>query len=92
MACANGLICRLEPRLNSCSQRPEIAHALHFVIRQLDIEMLFQAREHFKSLQAIDSEFLEKIVAGRKRCARHLEMLCREIQNFIGGLVDRPHE
>ena len=55
-----------EPRLDARGERMEVGDALHFVIRQLDAEMIFQAREQFERLQAVDPQLLVKIVARLK--------------------------
>src|SRR6266446_6631367 len=48
--------------------------------------MIFQARKHFQSLQAVDAEFLEKIVIRGERTRWQLKMLRRQIQDFLRGL------
>jgi hypothetical protein len=81
----------LQARLDARRKCSEIADALHFVVGQLDAEMMFQPREHFQRLQAINSEFLEEIIGRRKRFARYFEMFGGEVQDFVGGLVDGSH-
>ena len=63
-----------EPGLDAFSKRVEIADALDLVIWKLDIEMIFQAREQFKRLQAVDSQLLVEIVARLKFGPREFEM------------------
>lgn len=87
----NLLVRQLQSRLNACGERAEIADALHFVVGELDAEMLFETREHFKRLQTIDAELFEKIVGRRKRFSWHFEMFCCEVKNFFGRLVDGSH-
>jgi hypothetical protein len=82
---------RLEPCLNSARERVKIAHALHFVIRQLDAEMLFETREHFERLQAVEAKFLVEIVSGRECFSRHFKLPRCQPQDFIGGLLDGSH-
>src|ERR1700730_9168628 len=43
-----------KPGLNARSQGAEVADAGDFVVRKLDAKVIFQAREQFKSLQAVD--------------------------------------
>ncbi len=62
----NRSLTRLQTRLNPRRERAKIADALHFVIGQFDIEMMFEPREHFERLQTINSKFLEKIIATQK--------------------------
>ena len=57
----------------------EVADALHFIVEQLDVEMIFQAREHFEGLQAIDPEFLVEIVVGCERARGDLELQGGEV-------------
>jgi hypothetical protein len=82
----------LQARLNARRESAKIAHALHFIVGKLDAEMMFEPGEHFERLQTVDSEFFEKIVVWRERFARNIEMLCSEIQHFVGGLVDGSQE
>jgi hypothetical protein len=83
---------RLEPGLNAGRKRAEIVHALHFVVGQLDAEMLLDAGEHFEGLQAIDSEFLEKVIVWRERFPRHLKLRGREVEYLVGRLVEGWHK
>ena len=50
--------------MDAFGKRAEIADALEFVVGQLDVEMLLDAREQIERLQAVDAELLEEIVAG----------------------------
>ena len=63
-----------EPCLDARGEGAEIADALNFVIGQLDAEVVFEAREQFKRLQAVDSELLVEIVAGLEAGARDFKM------------------
>ncbi len=65
-ALAPGAHAASEPRLNAVGQRAEIGYALHFVVGQLDAEVMFQAREQIERLQAVDLELFVKIVVRRK--------------------------
>jgi hypothetical protein len=69
----------------------EIAHALEFVVGQLDVKMLLEAREQIERLETIDAELLEEIVAGAKLLARHLEVLGSQLQNLIRCFFDGVH-
>src|SRR2546430_1827822 len=69
----------LQAGVNPFSKGLEVADALNLVIGQLDVEMIFEAREHFQRLQAVDAEFLEKIVSRRERSHGQLKMLCRQV-------------
>ena len=69
-------------------ERAEIADALQFVIRQLDVEMLLEPREQVERLQAVDAERLEEIVVRLELFARHFEMRRGELQDFVRCLFD----
>ena len=43
-----------KPGLNARSQGAEVADAGDFVVGKFDAKVIFQAREQFKSLQAVD--------------------------------------
>ncbi len=73
--------------MNAFGQGAEIADALEFVVRQLDVEVLLDARQQIERLQAVDSQLLEEIVVGRELLARHLEMRGGQIQHFVGGVL-----
>jgi hypothetical protein len=60
--------------LYTFGERPEITDALKFVIGQLDVKMLFEARQQIERLQAVDAERLEEVVVSAKLLARHFEM------------------
>jgi hypothetical protein len=83
---------QLEPCLDSSGESVEVADALDFVIGELDAEMIFDSREEFERLQAVNSELLVEIVARFESGARNFEMCRRKIQNFLGGLFDRFHD
>ncbi len=73
------------------SQRAKVADALHFVIRQLDAEMVFESRQQFKRLQAVNAEGFEKIVVRRECRAIRFEMGGRKRQNFVNDLFESTH-
>src|SRR6516164_3368726 len=54
-----------EAGLDAFGECSKIADALDFVIRQLDLKVIFQARKHFQRLQAVNAELLVEIVLGR---------------------------
>src|ERR1035438_2134495 len=64
----------LQPCLNLGGKCAEIGHALQFVIRQLNPEVIFQLREQVERLQAVDTERLEEVFVGREFLARHFEV------------------
>src|SRR5579871_1488348 len=82
----------LQAGLDARGQRAEIAHALHLVVGQLDIEMIFDAAQQFERLQAVDAQLLEEIVISRKRARRHVEMLRGQVEDLLSRLVDGTHE
>src|SRR5271170_6337304 len=53
--------------------------------------MIFEPAQHFERLQAVDSELFEEIVFGRERTRRHIKVLRRQIEDFLGGLLKRTH-
>ena len=69
--------------MNSLGQRAEIRDALQFVIRQLDMKMILDARQKIERLQAIDAQRLEKIIIGLELRSRHRKMLRRKNQNLL---------
>jgi len=81
-----------EPRLDARCQRLEITDALYFVIGKLHVEVIFQTREQFQCLQAVDTKLLVEIVARLKVGTRNFEMSGGEIQDFVGRLLDRFHD
>ncbi len=54
---------RSEPCLDARGECVEVADALDFVIREFHAEMIFETREQFERLQAVDPQFLVEIVA-----------------------------
>ena len=80
-----------EPRLDTRGQGAEVGDALHFIIRQFDAEVVLQAREQLQRLQAVDLELLIEIIGGGKLLARHLEVLCREADDFLDRLFECFH-
>src|ERR1019366_4363737 len=81
-----------QPRLDPIRQRPEIRHALQFIVRQLDREVMFQPRQQIKRLQTVDAQSFEKIVVGRELLPRDLKMQSRETQDFIERVIDSRSE
>ena len=53
-----------EPCLDAGGESVKVADALDFVIGKFDAEVIFEAREQFKRLQAVDPQFLVEIIAG----------------------------
>ena len=80
-----------KPRFDAFGQRAKVADALHFVIRQLDVEMVFEPREQFERLQAVNAKRFEKVVVGCQRSAFDFEMRGRERQNFVNDLFVCKH-
>jgi hypothetical protein len=77
--------------LDAFGESAEIADALELIIGQLDVKMMFEAREKVEGLEAVDAERLEEIVAGMELCARNLEMLRSEGEDFFGCGFKRVH-
>src|SRR5208283_5572763 len=82
---------QLQPRLNLASQRAEVGHALQFVIRELDAEVILQFRQQVERLQAVDAECLKEVVIGGELFARNLEMRGGEGKDFIERLIGCLH-
>ena len=55
--------------MDALGESAEVADALKFVVGQLDMEMLLDARQQIERLQAVDAELLEEIVV-RTEAAR----------------------
>src|SRR5712691_9236730 len=53
--------------------------------------MIFEARKHLESLQAVNAELLEEIVSRRERSRGQLKMLCSQVEDFLCGLFQRAH-
>ena len=83
---------RSEPCLDARGERVEVADALDFVIREFHAEMIFEAREQFERLQAVDPELLVEIVARLKFGARKFEMSGGKIQDFVRCLFNCFHD
>lgn len=77
--------------LNAGSESAKVADALHFVVRQFDAEMIFQAAEHFECLQAVNTQLLEKVVVRGERAGRHVEVFRRQVEDFLRGLIQCAH-
>jgi hypothetical protein len=77
--------------LDALGEGFEIAYALNFVVGELDAEMIFEAREHFESLEAIDAELFVEIVVGYEGTRWDLELLGCEVKDFLRGLFDGAH-
>src|SRR5713226_4659325 len=72
--------------LDAASQGAEVADALQLVVRQLDAEVVFEARQQVERLEAVNAELLEEIIVRGELFPRHLEMLRRQIEDFVGRL------
>ena len=83
-----------QPCLDARGQGMEIADALNFVIREFDAKMIFQSREEFEGLQAVDSKLLVEIIAWplAQSAREPFEMCGGQIQNFVSGLFDGFHD
>ena len=77
--------------MNALRERPEIAHALQFIIRQFHVKMIFEPRQKIERLKAIDAEFFEKVIIGTQPLARYFEMLSRERKNLFSGFLVIRH-
>src|SRR6185312_12270637 len=53
--------------------------------------MIFDAAQQLERLQAVDAELFEKVVVGRERARRHVEMLRGQVEDLLRGLVDGAH-
>ena len=82
----------LQPRLNSLRQCAEVRHALQFVIRQLDAEVMLEPREQVERLQAVNAESLEKVVIRRELFPRHLEVGRGKTENFVESVISSGHD
>src|SRR5271167_119604 len=80
-----------QARLHPFGQGSEIAHALHFVIRQFDVKVVFQPGKHFQRLQAVDVQLSIEIVFGLQRSAGRLELLLRQPQDFLRRFFQCTH-
>src|SRR5262249_44300899 len=80
-----------EPRLDPLGERAELRHSLHFVVRELDAEVLLEAREQVERLKAVDPELAEEIVVGRELGFGDLEVRGREAEDLVEGLVRGSH-
>ena len=75
----------------------KVADALDFVVGKFHAEMIFEAREEFECLQAVNPQFFVEIVAGLKVRARKFEMRGSEDSRYsVGRLLrslfhDRSH-
>jgi hypothetical protein len=70
--------------MDALGERSEIADALKFVVRKLDLEVVLDPREQVERLQAVDTELFKKIVVGSKLLSRDFEMFSCESQYFVG--------
>src|ERR1700687_2062410 len=82
----------LQTRLDPIRQRTKIRHALQFVVRQLDREVMLQPGQQVERLQAVDPERLEEVIVGRKLLPRHLKVGRRKIENLVERVIGRRHE
>ncbi len=81
-----------EPCLDARCERMKVADSLNLVVGKFHVEVIFETRKEFKSLQAVDPELLVEIVARLKLGARYLEMSSRQIQDFVGSLFNCFHD
>jgi hypothetical protein len=77
--------------LDALGEGFEVADTLNFVVGKFDAEMIFETREHFESLEAVDAEFLVKIVVGHEGARRDFELLGGEFEDLLRGLFDGAH-
>jgi hypothetical protein len=77
--------------LNPFGESAEVAYTLEFVIGQLDLKVLLDARQKIERLKAIDPELLEEIVVRRELFLRDLEMVRRQAQDFVSGILQCTH-
>src|SRR5581483_9165133 len=82
----------LKAGLNLARQGAEVAYALQFIIRQLNMKMIFQLGQQIQRLQAVDAEGLEEIVVGRESFARHLEVGRGQAEYFVKRLFGCWHK
>src|SRR5580700_1145147 len=80
-----------QPGLDAARQRAKVRDTLQFVIRQLDVEMVFQLGQEIERLQAVDVQRFEKIIVGRELLARHFEVRGGEREYLVERLVRRCH-
>jgi len=53
--------------------------------------MIFETGEHFERLQAVDAEFLIKIVVGHEGARGDFELPGGEVEDLLRGLFDGAH-
>ena len=82
---------RSAPPRSAFGEGPEIAYTLNLIVRQFDVEMVFEARQHIEGLQAIDSQLFVEVIFGLQRARGSLEMLGREFKDFLCGLLECAH-
>jgi hypothetical protein len=82
----------LQAGLDTFGESFEVADALDFIVGKLYAEVIFDAGEKLESLQAVDTEFLEEVVVGRKSASGKLEVRSGEIQYFLSGLFEGRHD
>ena len=83
---------RSEPCLDARRESMKVADTLYFVIREFHAKVIFEAREQFQRLQAVDPQLFIEIVARLKLSARKFEMSGGKIQDFVCSLFDRFHD
>src|SRR5271157_1402464 len=81
----------LQSRLNLSGQRAEVGHALQFIIRQLDMEVIFQLGQQVERLQAVNAQRFKEVAVGSEFFARHFEMCGGEGKNFVQRLLSGLH-
>jgi hypothetical protein len=77
--------------LDAAGQGAKVRYALNFVVGKLNAKMIFQPRDQFERSQAIDFQFLVKIIRRRKLVAWNLKMLRRQAENFVRRLLESFH-
>src|SRR5256885_17123285 len=82
----------LQARLDAGGEGAKVADALDFVVGKLDAKVVFEAAQKLEGLEAIDAQLAEEVVIGRKGAGGDIEMLGREFDDLLGGLLDGAHE
>jgi hypothetical protein len=77
--------------LNPLGESAEVAYTLKFVIGELNLEMLLDARQEIERLKAIDSKLLEEVVVGSQLFLGDLEMVGSQAKDFIDCILECAH-
>lgn len=80
-----------EASLDATGEGAEVADPLDFVVGKFHTEVIFEVREEFERLEAVDPELFIEIVTGLKAGAWHLEMGGSKVQDFVRRLFNRFH-